>query len=282
MFKVIKNFINKKTLMIFLIAIATFGLTGCSTDTVKTKLGFKNSDFEYIKQNKIEKIVIQNKRDPGYRFIVTDRKTIQELYDILSSAREAKEKSSLDADYTFEMYEDHDKVHKFHYIVGLDKKNGGNLYGDGKVYIVSKRIDNDIIKSFWSIRIPKDFTYIYYNSILEVLDKYMGKDTDNKKVGINLYEDIDIQKFILSTDLENFKSKLSSKYNNVELIQEENSKYDVVITIKTQGYKRLLYKSMVTVYNRQDKSEKKYYFKAEYKNRKWTMNVYDKKPKGFN
>ena len=36
----------------------------------------KNNDFEYIKENKINKIIIQNTRDPGYRFIVTDKKEL--------------------------------------------------------------------------------------------------------------------------------------------------------------------------------------------------------------
>ena len=195
------NRINR-SIILAVILIFSLCFTGCSKlDSMKVKLGLKNNDFEYIKQNKIEKIVIQNTRDQGYRFVVTDKKAIQELYEILSSAKEVKEKSTLKPDYVFEMHEGHNKVHKFNYVAGLDKSNGGNLYSDDKIYIVSKRIDNDIIKNFWNIRIPKDFTDIYYNSILKTLNEYLKDTKSNKSIGINLDEDIDIAKFILSTDL---------------------------------------------------------------------------------
>lgn len=275
---------NRISRSIILAAILIFSLcfTGCGKlDSMKVKLGLKNNDFEYIKQNKIEKIVIQNTRDQGYRFVVTDKKAIQELYEILSSAKEVKEKSTLKPDYVFEMHEGHDKVHKFNYIAGLDKANGGNLYSDDKIYIVSKRIDNDIIKNFWNIRIPKDFTDIYYNSILKALNEYLKDTKSNKSIGVNLDEDIDIAKFILSTDLEDFKSKLKDKYANANLVKGDNSKYNVLMTVKTQGYKRLLYKSTITFYDRTEKSETKYYVKAEYVNRSWDIGVYKSKPDGF-
>ncbi|WP_027623605.1 hypothetical protein [Clostridium lundense] len=272
--------LKKKVILVLLAFSLCF--TGCGKlDSLKVKFGLKNNDFEYIKQNKIEKIVIQNTRDQGYRFVVTDKRAIQELYEILSSAKEAKEKSTLKPDYVFEMHEAHDKVHKFNYIAGLDKKDAGNLYSEDKIYIVSKRIDNDIIKSFWNIRIPKDFTDIYYNSILKVLNEYSKSVNKNKNIGINLDEDIDISKFILSTDLEDFKSKLKGKYNNASLVEGDNSKYNVVMTVKTQGYKRLLYKSIITFYDRVDKSETKYYVKAEYKSRSWNVEVSNSRPDGF-
>lgn len=280
MFKVTNKI--SRSVILTLLLIFSLCFTGCSRmDSLKVKFGLKNNDFEYIKQNKIEKIVIQNTRDQGYRFVVTDKTAIQELYEILSTAKEVKEKSTLKPDYVFEMHEAHDKVHKFNYVAGLDKKNGGNLYSDDKIYIVSKRIDNDIIKSFWNIRIPKDFTDVYYNSILKVLNEYSKSAKNNKNIGINLSEDIDVAKFILSTDLEDFKSKLKDKYDNASLVEGDDSKYNVLMTVKTQGYKRLLYKSIITFYDRTEKSEIKYYIKSEYVNRSWNTKVYNSKPDGF-
>ncbi|KAJ49856.1 hypothetical protein BD780_003968 [Clostridium tetanomorphum] len=275
------NKISKDVLIITILICSLF-FSGCSkADSLKVKLGLKNNDFEYIKQNKIEKIVIQNTRDQGYRFIVSDKRAIQELYEILSSAKEVKEKSTLKPDYVFEMHEAHDKIHKFNYIAGLDKKNGGNLYSEDKVYIVSKRIDNDIIKSFWNIRIPKDFTDIYYKSILKTLTQYLKDTKITKSIGINLNEDIGTAKFILSTDLEEFKGDIKEKYQNASLAEGDNSSYNVLMTIKTQGYKRLLYKSIITFYNRTEKSEVKYYVKGEYENRGWNIEVSNKKPDDF-
>ncbi|WP_125154625.1 hypothetical protein [Clostridium rectalis] len=271
----------KLSLLIILIIISAF-FSGCSKmDSIKVKLGLKNTDFEYIKQSKIEKIVIQNTRDQGYRFVVKDQKAIQELYDILSSAKEVNEKSTLKPDYIFEMHEAHDKIHKFSYIAGLDKKNSGNLYSEDKIYIVSKRIDNDIIQNFWNIRIPKNFTDIYYGSILNTLIEYEKNNNSKGTIGINLDEDIEMCKFILSADLEEFKNQIKSKTKNSFLIEKDNSKADTIVSVKTQGYKRLLYKSVITFYNRKEKSEVKYYVNAEYKNRGWDIQITDKKPKDF-
>lgn len=272
---------KKKVYFLLFIAFSII-FSGCSTlDKLKVSFRMKNNDFEYIKENKINKIIIQNTRDPGYRFIVTDKRAINDLYDILSKAKEVDKESELKPDYIFEMHESHDKIHKFQYIVGLDKKNGGNLYGDGKVYIVSKRIDNDIIKSFWDVRIPKDFTSIYYDSILEILDNYLkdNKGT-NKTIGINLDDDIEVGKFILSKDLEEFKNRLK-KYKGVYLVEEDDSKYDVVMTLKTQGYRRLLYKSSAIFHDRVDRNDKNYYLKAEYENRSWNVECFNKKPGNF-
>ena len=139
--------------------------------------------------------------------MVTDEIAIKDLYEILSTSKEVSEKSTLESDYIFEMYEGVDKVHKFNYIAGLDEKDGANLYSTDKSYIVSKRIDNDIIQNFWNIRKPIDFELIY-DSILKVLDKYVKGDVKDKKIVLDISEDNKVAKFVLSTDLESFKSKL--------------------------------------------------------------------------
>lgn len=271
-----------KYILLITVLILPMLLSGCSRiDSMKVRLGLKNNDFEYIKQNKVDKIVIQNTRDKGYRFVVTDQTAIEELYKILSTAKEVEEKSTLKPDYIFEIHESHDKVHKFKYIAGLDKKNGGNLYSDDKVYIVSKRIDNDIIKSFWNIRVPKDFTDIYYSSIISVLNEYTKENKGDKTIGINLNDDIDVSKFILSADLENLKYRLNNKFSGVTLIEDDNTKYDILMTVKTQGYKRTSYKSIVTFYDKKSKKETKYYIVGEYENTDWNINVFNEKPEKF-
>ncbi|MCT8975725.1 hypothetical protein N4T77_03835 [Clostridium sp. CX1] len=255
--------------------------SGCTKlDDMKVKLGIKNTDFEYIKQGKIEKIVIQSTRDQGFRFIVTDKKAISELYDILSNAKAATTKSSLEPDYVFEMIEGN-KVHKFSYVAGLDKKESGNLYSDNKIYIVSKRIDNDIIKSFWTIRKPKDFSEVYYSSIIDALSQYLKGKEGNTNVGINLRDDVESGKFILSTDLEDFKNNLNNKFKSVKIADKDKENYDVWVTIKTQGYKSTLYKSIITFWDKNEKSEKKFYVFDKYENGRWSIKVSEEKPDGF-
>lgn len=274
---------NKNKLIIFsFIIIAAFIFTGCTSfDKVKVKLGLKNNDFEYIKQGRIKKIIIQSTRDKSFRFVVTDEIAIKDLYEILSTSKEVSEKSTLDSDYIFEMYEGVNKVYKFNYIAGLDEKDGANLYSADKSYIVSKRIDNDIIQNFWNIRKPIDFKTVYYDSISKVLDNYIKGDGKGKKILLDISQDNEAAKFILSTDLELFKSQLLNKYNTV-LIKNKNTKYDVLINIKTEGYKATIYKSSVTITNALNEKEKKYYVVAKYENGSWNIETFeDKKPSNF-
>jgi hypothetical protein len=277
----------RMVLSIVLILIFSTLFSGCDfIDNLEVKTGMKNRDFEYIKQGKVQKIIIQNTRDKGFRFVVTDEKAIQDLYNILSSAKHVSSKSSLQPDYIFEMDEDQNNVHKFNYIAGLDRKDGGNLYGNGSIYIVSDRIDNDIIKSLWDIRKPKDFKSVYYGSIIQYLNEYNKQYKESKgklpKIGININDDVDIAKFILSTDLEEFKSDLADKTPNAELMVEGRN-YDVIMNVKTQGYKSTQYKSSAVFSNNIDKSEKKYYMLYKVVNTKWQYNLFTDatKPSNF-
>ena len=268
--------------MFSVIIIAAFMFTGCeSFDELKVKLGVKNNDFEYIKQGRIKKIIIQSTRDKSFRFVVTDEIAIKDLYDILSTSKEVTAKSTLESDYIFEMYEGIDKVHKFDYIAGLDEKDGANLYSKDKSYIVSKRIDNDIIQNFWNIRKPIDFKTVYYDSILKVLDSYIKGDIKSKKILLDISEDSSVAKFILSTDLETFKSKLLSNYNTV-LLKDKNTDFNVLIKVKTEGYKATIYKSSVTIKSSLSEKEKKYYVVAKYDKGLWNIETFeDKKPDKF-
>jgi len=277
-----KNNKSKRYLFLVVLLLFCFFSSGCSKiDELKVKSGLKNTDFEYMKQGKIQKVVIQSTRDQGFRFIVTDQNVIRELYDILSTAKTSSEKSSLEPDYIFEMDEGNNKVHKFNYIAGLEKKDSGNLYSNDKIYVVSKRIDNDIIKSYWTIRKPKNFQEIYYGSIIDTLKQYLKDKDKNKTVGVNLKDDVESGKFILSTDLEDFKNGLKSQFKNVSVADKGKENYDLWVTIKTQGYKSTLYKAIVIFWDKNERSEKKYYIFDKYENGRWNVKVSEEKPKDF-
>ena len=93
-------------------------LTGCGLiDTALVKVGFKNTDFDYLLQNKVDKIIIQSSRDAGFRFIVNDQSAIQNIYKILSKGNIKDEKTSLDPDYVFEIYMG-DEVKSYNYKYG--------------------------------------------------------------------------------------------------------------------------------------------------------------------
>lgn len=264
--------------------ISSLFFSGCqSIDSMKVKMGLKNTDFEYIKQGKIEKIVIQNTRDRGFRFVVTDKKVIGDLYDMLSSAKGAKQKTSLEPDYIFEMYEGN-TVHKFQYVAGLDAKDCGNLYSNDKIYVVSKRIDNDILKNFSILRMPpRDFKTVYYKSILNAVDRMNQGDLKNKKIGLDIISDVDVSRFLFSTELEEFKGKLKDKAGNVELMStlEGKDKYDAIITVQTQGYKSDVYKAIITCSDKKSNKEKKLYVNDKYDKLQWNIQITDAKPDKF-
>ncbi|MDP4090196.1 MAG: hypothetical protein Q8930_13115 [Bacillota bacterium] len=274
---------NLKTVIVFIILSALLAvLSGCQKiDEIQLKMGLKNNDFEYIKDNKADKIVIQNTRDKGFKFTVTDKRTIKEMYDILSSAKKVDKKSSLEPDYVFEIYEG-STVHRFSYITGMDKNDYGNLYGDDSIYIVSKRIDYDIIKNLWNYRAPRDFKSTYYGSIIEFLKDYGADITKNSKnVGIDLSQDVEAAKYMLSTEIEDFNSELADTISTAKLVNNDRDKYDVLVTIKTQGYKTTVYKAIITVNDKKDNSETKYYVNNVYENNEWTIEVTKDKPDKF-
>lgn len=253
--------INKKYLYVFLVILIFIPLSGCSKiDNLKVKMGLKNNDFEYMTENKADKIVIQSNRDPRFRFVVTDKGTIQDLYKILSEAKIADEKTSLDPDYIFEIHQNDESVIKFNYVVGLQDKKEGNFYNDDKSYVVSKRIDNDMIRNLsTSLKKPRKFEELYYDTILNFIDKYENSFDKNKKIGININDDVEVLKYVLSTDLEYFKDRLSNKLPNAEVVNKNKNDFDILINVKTYGYKTTIYKSIITLQDKSNNKESKYY-----------------------
>lgn len=267
----------KRVSAIFIAVILPFTFVGCNkVDKLKVKMGLMNEDFEYIKEGKVNKIVIQSTRDKGFRFIVEDKRAIKDIYNILSSSKKVGNKTTLRPDYIFEMYENDESVHQFKYIVGLDKKDGGNLYDDeNNVYLVSGRLDNDIIKNFWNIRVPEKFSKVYYGSLLKVLNKYVSKNPTSSKIGIDIDSDIEARKFLLSSDIEQFKEDI--KNINAEVKEDPEKTYDVTMNISTEGYTPFRYKGIVRFVDSKNGTEKKYYIWNVYENRSWEIRIFEDK-----
>lgn len=267
---------------IAMVTLLSMLLTGCNiVEDVKVKLGFKNEDFEYISEGKASKIIIQSTRDRGFRFEVTDKKTIRGLYDILSSANKVDEKSELDPDYIFEVHIG-EEIEKFNYIVGLNKKGEGNFYNDNAIYEVSKRLDNDIIQNLSFVRKPREFENIYYKTILMPLLENKSTLAD-KKIGIDLNEDVDCKKYILSIDLEDFKRELEKNFSDVTILKATDKKedYDVIVTPKNAGYLTKTFKTIINIDDRKDKTYNNYYMLAKYQN-SWEIEMQQgKAPKGW-
>ena len=270
----------KKLICIFPLIVFCIIFSGCSgINSIEVKLGLKNNDFEYLNEGKVKTIIIQNNRDKGYTFVVSDKKTMSELYDILSTAKKAKTKSSLQPDYTIEMQQGTNKTIKFNYIVGIDKKDSGNFYNGDNVYLVSKNIDTNIITNFGVMNEPRNFKDVYYESILETIDKYNSTNKKKSNIGVNLNNDINGAKYILSTELEDFKTDLNKR--GIELVNKDKN-YDIVFNVETEGYREISYKSIIDVKNYTNSTDKKYYIVAKYISTSWDIMITpDKMPSDF-
>ena len=240
-------------------------LTGCGLiDTALVKVGFKNTDFDYLLQNKVDKIIIQSSRDAGFRFIVNDQSAIQNIYKILSKGNIKDEKTSLDPDYVFEIYMG-DEVKSYNYVVSVDERGVGNFYDENNSYLVSKSLDDSITQNLSFIRKPREFEDIYYNSILQVLE--LKKDELSKgdnKVGIDITGDVDCLKYMFSVDLKKFEKNLDKVVAGTKLINNNSEEFDTVITVKNKGYSSKKFRTVITVDNKKDKIYETYYVVGNY------------------
>lgn len=255
--------------------ILTMLLTGCSTvDKALIKLGFRNTDFEYMVKSKVDKIIIQNSRDTGFRFIVTDDKAINDIYKILRNGKVAKEKSSLDPDYVFEVHMVGDEVKYYNYVVSVSDRSTGNFYDDDVSYSVSSNLDDTILNNLEFIRKPRNFTDIYYNSILDVIKKNKKQLSDkNNKVGINISADVDCLRYMFSVDLEQFKKDIKDVLPNADLVSGDTADYDTIISVSNKGYSTSLFKTVITIDDKFNKSYLTYYVKGTYEYKNWDIEI---------
>ena len=262
--------------MIFTLCIT---LAGCNVvDNVTTKLGIRNKDFEYIKQNNVDKIVIQSTRDSGFRFIVSDKTNIKDIYDILSSAKATNKKTDLQPDYIFEIHVG-SEVKKFNYVAGFKDGNQGNFYNENKSYIMSKRLDNDIIQYLSFIRKPREFQNVYYPSILKVMENSKNMlNIKDAKVGIDILGDTECTKYMLSVDIDDFSRKAKDIVPNSAIVNHDREKFDIIVSVNNYGYKTKAFKSIITIENKKENSQKKFYADCIYDNG-WTVDIQESMPK---
>lgn len=271
--------LRKYCLTLTLVSIVA-GFSGCTVvDKIEKKLGIKSDYFEYLNAENVEQISIQSTRDLGFKFIVTEESAKNNMYKLLSKAKISEEKSTLEPDYIFE-FDFGDRIEEFYYVVGSES---GNFYSDDSIYTVSNRIDEVIIQNLSFIRKPKNFDYIYYEPILQVLKiiEPSLKDT-GYNIGINIKGDADCLKYIFSIDLKNFLEDANKIIPNVSLTENSTADYDVVVTVKNRGYDTLNYKTSITVTNKRENTEDVYYVVAKYEYKKWNITISDANVKPSN
>lgn len=261
-----------KYLITTLMVILSINLSSCG------KSGFKNKNNYFDNVGQVDQISIQSIRDKSFKFLVTDEKSIVNMYELLSKAKVSEIKSDLQPDYIFEIKMG-DEVKQYNYVVGAYE---GNFYNDEVNFTVSKRLDEGILQNLSIIRKPRDFEYIYYEPILDIIDK-LSKTVDfkDRNVGIDIKDDVDCLKYIFSTDLENFLQKARKKVPNIEVIDNNAKDFDIIIRIKNRGHSTTEYKSNITVEDKKENTEYYYYIVGENQYKEWNINIYkeDELPK---
>ncbi len=269
---------SKKSIILLLIA-ALLLLGGCTRlDELKVRYGYKNTDFEFLNTEEIDSIIIQSTRDKGFRFIVTDKSTINGLYESLSSAKKTEDVIGHDPDYIFEIHDMDGQVVSYNYVAGVSDQKKANFYSDEGSYIVTDRIDNNLIQNLYSIRKPMFFEDIYYGSLLDLI-KMVKEEYNGKGIGIKFYDDVETLKYQLSRDIEDFRSQ-ALKEGAVVLSHGE--KAEAVLDVKTQGYTTLVFKAVVNLKIDSDFVDKNYYIIGRYVNdmKGWETVITDTKPEG--
>lgn len=264
---------KSKILLIAFVIIMSTLFSGCETiDNGMVKLGLKNNDFEYIKENKVNQIIIQSTRDAGFRFVVTDKNAINDIYNIVSSGRIKESKSKLDADYIFDIYIG-EEVKSYKYVVSASDSDSGNFYDDEKAYLISKNLDDTIIKNLSFVRKPRDFEDIYYKCILDVLEEKKNSLKEDNKVGVNIAGDVDCLKYMFSIDLEQFKKDIDKILPGTTLVENNSDDFDTVITVKNRGYSSKVFKTTITVDDKKNKIYETYYVSAVYESKGWDIDI---------
>lgn len=269
---------SKKNIILLLVA-ALLLLGGCTRlDELKVRYGYKNTDFEFLNTEEIDSIIIQSTRDKGFRFIVTDKSTINGLYESLSSAKKTEDVIGHDPDYIFEIHDMDGQVVSYNYVAGVSDQKKANFYSDEGSYIVTDRIDNNLIQNLYSIRKPMFFEDIYYGSLLDLI-KMVKEEYNGKGIGIKFYDDVETLKYQLSRDIEDFRSH-ALKEGAVVLSHGE--KAEAVLDVKTQGYTTLVFKAVVNLKIDSDFVDKNYYIIGRYVNdmKGWETVITDTKPEG--
>jgi len=261
--------LKKITKLTIALILSLISLVSCSTEDIKNIFKGDDNYFYYIKNNGVDVISIQNVRDKSFKLLVTDETAILNMYNLLSKAKESEEKSTLDPDFIFEI-QSGDEVKTFNYVVGSNK---GNFYNDEINFTMTKRLDEAIMQNLSIIRKPRDFEYIYYNGILDVM-KLNKESIKDKKIGINLSEDVDCLKYIFSADIEDFLVEARKVASQVEMVNNNASDFDYVITVKNRGHNTTIYKSNILVENKETKIQYNYYVYGEYEFKEWNYQVY--------
>lgn len=249
---------------------------------IAVKLGFKNNYFNYFKSGVVTEVAMQSTRDPGFKIIVTEPTAIQDVYNVLSKAKVVKpsDKSTLQPDYIVQIYEG-DKVVNYDYVADTSGSTG-NFYNGSTAFHVNQRLDSQIMQNLTFIQKPRDFNTIYYDSILDVLKLDQSQlNQGGATVAVNLLDDYLCTKFLLSSDIQNFLGQAKQIVPKISLMNHQRSKFDIIVNVQCYGYTTKTFKTIITINDKLNNSEKTYYVQGTFNNT-WDIQIFNSMPQSWN
>ena len=92
-------------------------------------------------------------------------------------------------------------------------------------------------------------------------------------MGIDTLGDVDCLKYMLSVDLKSFETELEKVVPGTKIIKKDASHFDTIITIKNRGYSSRVFKTIIVVDNKKNKSYKTYYVQGDYEYKSWEITI---------
>ena len=90
-----------------------------------------------------------------------------------------------------------------------------------------------------------------------------------------------VYQLLLKPIVNKFLAEAKKISPNIELVNNNEPNFDIVITVKNRGYDSSNFKTLITVNNKRESTENKYYVVAVNEFKEWNIDVLENKPSGW-
>lgn len=252
----------KKTLSIIGILIFTMILSSCGgSSAVEVKKALQNQE--------IERITITNTRYDG-KYTINDKKSMERFTGYIEKAKIAEVDPELEPDFVFQLYNGEKNVGTFKYIAGVTDSKEANLMDmDGKLYRISRNIEDIFIKRLMKKNDLKNVAEYYISLLTTIVEKEGVKE--GSKVVADIGKDYAVTKSITSIEQKSILNSVKAKNVDISFPTEDKA-FDYKIEIKTGKYNDKSSEAVVTVADKTGKSTK-YEVSGNYKKGDWEFHI---------
>jgi hypothetical protein len=256
----------KKLTIILSTIFIIITLTSCSGSPAQESL---KTVFE---NKQVERIAVTNSRYAG-RYTIIDKKGIERFKNRVLKAEEATIENKLDADFTFEFFDETKKLITFKYIAGINDKETANLIDEnGRLYHVTTSIEDDFMKRLMKREDNRNIPEYYISLIGRLIEK-SGAVKDNTVI-VDIGKDYTVTRAITSIEQKSILDSIDQHDVKIRF-PGEVEKWDYTIKIRTNKYSDTYSEAAATITDSRNISQK-YQIVGDFKKGKWTYHIYQK------